>query len=680
MMRTIVGAVLFVLVFAGTVDARVVRLRVDRREPILAGRAFGPAGPYEKLVGRVEFALDPRLRQNRDIVDLDRAPRNGRGEVLFSADFYLLKPVAVGKGNGRLLYEVANRGGKSLLTFFQQASPSLDPTTEAEIGNALLMRQGYSLLWMGWQWDVQEAPGIMRMAIPIATQDGKAITGLVRANIIVPDRVSSAPLGDRGHKPYPPVDPQGPDGSLTVREHRLDDPQPIARDRWRFTGGTSVTLDGGFEPGLIYDLVYRSQDPRVVGCGLAGTRDLVSFLKTDRSSANPLRGVGLAIGYGFSQGGRFLRHLVYQGFNEDEGGRRVFDGLFVHAAGAGRGSFNHRFAQASRAGFRHLDLLYPTDLFPFTDGPETDQETGEVDGLLARATARNVVPKIFHVVGSFEYWNRAASLIHTDPGGTHDAEIPETSRIYAVASAEHFPDREFPPGPNPLRPYLGRAPFNPNYHVPLLRALFVALDEWVGRNVTPPPSQYARFSDGTLTLLATAIDWPSIPGTELPFFNHDAYRMDFGPNWARGVIDREPPGVGSAYGAHLPVLDPDGNEVAGVRMPEIAVPLASQTGWNFRHPDIGAPDELAGRIGSYFPFPRTRAEREAAGDSRLSIEERYRGKEDYLQKIAAAAADLVKSRFLLAEDVPDVMSRAARHYDWVTRAGAPTASSGLRQP
>jgi hypothetical protein len=678
MKGVIAGATLAVLVAATTVEARVVRLRIERREPVLSGRAFGSAGPYEKLVGKVDFAVDPRLRQNRAVVDLERAPANARGEVEFSADFYLLTPVNPARGNGRLIYEVGNRGGKSLLATFQKASPSLDPTSEAEFGNGALMRQGFSLLWMGWQWDVPERPGIMRMQMPVATDGGRPIVGLVRSNIIVGAPTPAAPLGDRGHTPYPVLNPESGEHVMLVRELRLEEPRVVPRDKWRFVEGGSVALEGGFEPGLIYDVVYRGTDPRVVGLGLAGTRDLISFFKHETAPANPMAGIRHALGVGVSQSGRFLRHLVYQGFNEDEAGRRVFDGLLIQVAGAGRGSFNHRFAQASRDGYRHLNLFYPTDLFPFTDAPQSDPETGEVDGLLGRAAERGVVPKIFHVLGSFEYWNRAGSLIHTDPDGVRDAEIPETSRIYSIASAPHSANPPFPPGPNPVRESLGQAPMNPNAYVPVIRALFHALDAWVARDVAPPPSRYPRFADGTITRLATALDWPTIPGSELPFFTHDAYRMDYGPRWKDGIIDYEPPRVGHAFGARVPVMDEDGNEVAGIRMPEIAVPLASQTGWNFRHPDTGARDELAAGIGAYFPFPRTRAERKMTGDSRKSIEERYRGKDDYLARIAEAARELVEAQFLLPEDVPDVTARAAAHYDWVTRTTGTTDSASSR--
>jgi hypothetical protein len=401
-MRKILVATLLVAVSAPLAEARVVRLRIERREVVLNGRAFGAAGPYEKLVGKVDFGLDPSLPRNGDIVDLGLAPRNARGEVESSADFYMLKPVDPRRGNGRLFYEVGNRGGKSMLSTFQKATGSPDPTTDAEYGDGALMRQGFTLLWMGWQWDVPERPGTMRMEMPIATENGRRITGLVRGNFILNARADTASVADRNHKAYPVLDPNSAEHTMTVRDDPVAKGQVIPRSRWRFVDGGTVALDGGFEPGRIYDVVYRSADPRVLGCGLAGTRDLISFLKYDTTPDNPMPGLRSAIGWGVSQSGRFLRHFLYQGFNEDEQGRNVFDGVFDQVGGAGRGSFNHRFGQASRDALQHFNILFPVDLFPFTDGPSTDPETGVVDSLLGRAARTGTAPKIVHLLTNSE--------------------------------------------------------------------------------------------------------------------------------------------------------------------------------------------------------------------------------------------------------------------------------------
>ena len=664
MTRTLI-LTLLVTLSSSLAEARVVRLRIERREVVLNGRAFGAAGPYEKLVGKVDFGFDPNLPANDIIVDLKLAPRNAHGEVEASADFYLLKPVDPRRGNGRLFYEVGNRGGKGMLPTFQKATGSPDPASEAEFGDGALMRQGFTLLWMGWQWDVPVRPGTMRMQMPIATENGKRITGIVRGNFILNERAQTAPLADRNHQAYTVLDPGAAENVMTVRDEPTAKGQVVPRARWRFTDGQTVALDGGFEPGRIYDVVYRTADPRVLGCGLAGTRDLVSFFKYDASPENPSPGLKFATGWGVSQSGRFLRHFLYQGFNADEQGRKVFDGVFDQVGGAGRGSFNHRFGQASRDALQFFNILFPVDLFPFTDGPSTDPETGKTDGLLARAEKTNTVPKLFHLLTNSEYFNRAGSLVHIDPSGTKDAELPANTRIYMIASAPHGPG-PFPPASNTGGGMVGRAVLNPLDYRPAVRALFRALDRWVVDEAAPPPSAYPKIADGTLAPPDRA-GWPAIPGFQLPQQPLRAYHLNFGADWDKGIVSVEPPEVGKPFGFGVPTVDADGNVRAGIRLPDIAVPLATQAGWNYRDASIGAPERLAGEIGSYIPFAQTRADRARANDPRLSIEERYRGRDEYVGKFAASALELVERGYLLPEDVADLLKHAAAHYDWATQ-------------
>ncbi len=652
---------------AVTADAGVTRLEITRREVVLQGRAFGAAGPYEKLVGRVHFALDPRAPRNLGIVDLALAPRNAQGLVEFSADFYLLKPVDPARGNGRLFYEAGNRGTKRILPVFQQATGADDPTAAAEFGNGALMMQGFSLLWMGWQWDVP--PGRMRMAIPIATSAGQVITGLVRGNFIPGANATTASIADRGHDAYPVVDPASADHVLYVRRLPTDAPAVVPRARWRFATATTVTLDGGFEPGRIYDVVYRARDPRVVGVGLAGTRDLISFFKhATTTQGNPSPGLRHAIGWGVSQTGRFLRHFVYEGFNEDEQGRIVFDGVFDQVGGSGRGSFNHRFGQQSRDQLQHFNIQYPVDMFPFTDDDQTDPVTGATDGLLARARRTNTVPRMVHLLTNSEYFNRAGSLVHTDVTGSRDVPPPATSRIYMVASAPHIVG-PFPPAPFADKDFVGQADMNPLVYTPVLRAVFRALDRWVAEDVEPPPSRYPTLADGTLVAPAAA-GWPRIPGVTMPPAPMTTYRLDFGPEWTQGRVTIEPPRLGAAFTSLVPAVDDAGNDRGGIRLPQVAVPLATHTGWNYRQPAIGAPDRLASEIGAYRPLPRTAAERAQSGDSRASIAERYPSRDAYLGRIAQAAVTLVKERYLLAEDVADLIAQAGVHWDWATGTAA----------
>jgi len=667
-MRQVLVATLLMVISAPLADARVVRLRIERREAVLNGRPFGAAGPYEKLVGKVDFGLDPTLPRNAGIVDLNLAPRNARGEVEASADFYMLKPVDSRRGNGRLFYEVGNRGGKGMLSTFQKAAGSADPATDVEFGDGALMRQGFTLLWMGWQWDVPERAGTMRMEMPIATENGRRITGIVRGNFILNAPAQTAPVADRNHKAYPVLDPGSAENVMTVRDDPTAKGQVIPRSRWHFVDTGVVGLDGGFEAGRIYDVVYRTADPRVLGFGLSGTRDLVSFMKHDTSADNPMPGLRYALGWGVSQSGRFLRHFVYQGFNEDEQGRRVFDGVFDQVGGAGRGSFNHRFGQASRDALQYFNILFPVDLFPFADGPGTDPETGVVDSLLGRAEKTGTAPKIFHLLTNSEYFNRAGSLVHTDPTGTKDADLPANTRVYMIASAPHGPG-PFPPVSNSGGGMVGRAVLNPLNYSPATRALFRALDRWVVEDVAPPPSAYPRIADGTLAPPSRA-GWPAVPGYQLPQQPLRAFHLNFGPDWSKGIVSVEPPEIGKPFVVSVPAVDSDGNVRAGIRLPDIAVPLATQAGWNYRDASIGAPDRLAGEIGSYIPFPRTKAERDRAADPRLSIEERYRNRDEYVGKFAAAALDLVDRGYLLQEDVADLLKHAVEHYDWATQVRA----------
>lgn len=644
--------------FSTAAEARVVKLRIDRRELVLNGKTFGSAGAYETLVGIVEFALDPALAINRNIVDLKLAPRNERSEVEFTADFYILKPVDPSKGNGRLLYEVGNRGGKATLVRFQEAAASRDPRTAKEIGDGRLMKEGYTLAWMGWQWDVPD--GLMRMNMPIATDRGKPITGLVRGNFIPNDTSPTQPLTDRNHRAHPIDNPDSPESFMTVRNRPTDRPRLIPRARWRFVGDMSVSLDGGFELGQIYDVVYRARDPRVVGTGLAGTRDFVSFLKNDRSDRNPAGGVRVAYGWGVSQSGRFLRHFLYEGFNEDEEGKQVFDGVIDEVGGAGRGSFNHRFAQASRDAEEFFNVFYPVDMFPFTDGPETDPETGKTDSLLARAEGRRVAPKIMHILSNSEYFNRAGSLIHTDPAGKRDIEPPGNSRIYSVASAPHF-------GAGLVKPTGAEGFGSPLFRDLILIALLKHLDAWVVDGTPPPPSRFPHIADGTLVPTEKA-GWPTIPGIRFPVPYLKTYRLDFGPRWNQGIVDNEPPKVGRAFVGLVPAVDENGNSRAGIRMPQIEVPVGTYGGWNFRTPSIGASDQLLGENGSFHPFPCTKVARTASGDSRVSVEERYASRPEYVSRATLAAQQMIKDGFLLGGDLNDMVDDSMRIYDWVVKS------------
>jgi hypothetical protein len=643
-------------------SAALLRLEVVERSDVLDGQPFGNAGAYERIVGKAYFAADPKLAANQIICDIDQAPRNENGQVEFSADVYVLKPRDPKFGNGAVLFEVSNRGRKGMLGMYNRAAASLDPRTEAQLGDGFLMEQGYTLVWLGWQFDVPRDPQLLRLYAPVV----KGVTGLVRSEIIVDHNATSHSLGDRDSMiPYPAANPDDPQLALTVRDRREGPRQAVPRNLWRIEDRTRVVMPAGFDPGRIYELVYASQDPAVVGLGPAAVRDLISFLKYGGNDITVLgdhhRYLKRAYGFGVSQSGRFLRTFLYYGFNADEKGRKVFDGVLVHVAGAGRGSFNLRFAQPSRDGHPFLNLFYPTDIFPFTDMEETDPETGVTDGLLARAEKAGVAPKIFYTNSSYEYWGRAASLIHITADGTKDAPIPERTRVYFFAGGQHGPSA-FPPkraGTVNLA--------NPNPYTYSMRALLVAMNAWVRDDKPPPPSQYPRIADDRL-VSAGALPFPAIPGIAVPTRLEKAYRVDYGPEFrTKGIITIEPPKVGDAFPLPLPQVDRDGNETSGIRMPELTVPLATYTGWNMRSPQIGAPDEMYSMVGSWIPFARTRAERVGKHDPRASLEERYTNRSEYLELIGAAARRLAETGYLLDRDVPKLIDHSAAEWDYVTR-------------
>jgi Alpha/beta hydrolase domain len=664
------------IVLCSASSAAVVRIDVRERTPVLDGKPFGAAGAYERIKGRIHFEVDPKLTPNRIISDIDLGPQNARGRVAFSSDFYLLAPVDASRSNGTLLFEVSNRGRKGMLGMFNLATGSLDPKSEAEFGDGFLFQQGFTLAWLGWQFDVPEDPNLMRLYAPVAKQGNAPIRGLMRAEYVPEQSTLSFSLGDRTMIAYPVANPNDPELRLTVRDRRDGPRQTIPRDRWQFGRDKQgrpvrdrgkVFMASGFEPGKIYELVYPAQNPVLVGLGPAGIRDFISFLKhgalDGRDSAAPFRDVqrrfSRAVGFGVSQSGRFLRTFLYYGFNQDEGKRPVFDGVLVHVAGAGRGSFNYRFAQASRDGHPFMNCFYPTDIFPFTDLEQSDPETQLSDGILTRAMQVNVTPKVFYTNSSYEYYGRAASLIHTTVDGTQDASLAKDTRIYLLAGGQH--------GPAPFPPSWQRTQqmANPNDFRWSMRALLLALNRWVADGKEPPPSRYPRLADRNLTLLS-GLEFPKLPGVRLPERIQTAYRLDFGPGFrSQGIVSLEPPKVGNPFPTLVPQVDSDGNEIAGIRLPEIQVPLATHTGWNLRSPELGAADELYSMVGSFIPFARTKAERLKQGDPRPSIKERYSNRQEYLEKVKAAAHRLEREGYLFESDIPSIVARAGSKWDYL---------------
>ena len=660
--------------------ARVTRIEVLTREPILDGKPFSTAGPYEKITARVYFAVHPDDPHNQGIVDLDKAPRNANGEVEFSADLFLLRPT--NGGNKALLLEIPNRGGKGLLRIVDGGSS--DPKSSADLGDAWLLRKGYTIAALGWQWDAPDLPGDLRLYAPVAHNGSEPITGLLRDDFTPVAKVNDWPLGHiiTGHlggTEYPvgestEVANQDSRNVLTVRDTPDGPRQTIPRSEWSFTNPSAtahnggIHLNSGFDPGRIYELVYVVKDPVVAGLGFAAVRDFVSWLKYDTTAVTH---IDRAYAAGISQCGRFLRDFLYEGFNQDESGRMSLDGVLAHVGGAGRGSFNARFAQPSRDAQPMSSIFWPTDIFPFTDEPELDARPDPANpnatpqGLLDRAKAQHDLPRIFLSHTSYEYWGRAASLITTTADGKRDMPIGPNVRIYFFTGLQHYSGR-FPPE----RGAAQVASQNMESPLPIRwfwRAMITNMNAWVRDNTPPPPSSYPHIADGTL-VPRDKLAFPAIPNIHAPENYTQAYPLDFGPGWQQtGILTLEPPKVGAPFPILLPQVDTDGTDRAGIHLPEIDVPLATYTGWNLRDPATGAPEERVSFLGSWIPFAKTAAERQATGDPRLSIAERYTGREDYMTLYSKAVDDLVRQRWILPEDAASSKQQGEKEWDYATQ-------------
>ncbi len=663
-------AVLASLILGGAAmraGAAVERVEVLERTAFAPVVSFGAAGPYEKIHGRAWFALDPNAKANGSIVDLKLAPRDSRGRVVFSSEFVMLRPVKAAAG--ALLYDVNNRGGIAILGQMDGASPANnDPTTAADAGDGFLMRHGFTLLFSAWTWDVAPgAPGAKPLvfAPPVARGPGGApITGKVENEFTVSAPAPVAAYAGMRGLTYEPATPDDPAAVLTTRARPEDPRTPIARDRWRFVaperpgGPGRIALDGGFTPGVIYEVSYLARDPYVTGAGLAGIRDLLAWMRDHpfESAPAPRR----VLIFGISQSGRLIGRMLHDGLDVDETGRLAFQGAYMQVPGAGGSAgFNSRFIQPTR----HPSMLeehdYPADAFPFTTAPSRDPVSGVTASFLDHARdAQGRVPKLIIANTSAEFWNRGASLIATTPDGTADVAPAPDARIYALMGAQHYVGRS-----------RTRAPYqncvSTTDHYLAMRALIVALDRWVAGEAEPPASAYPRLGDGTLTTPADyAAAFPQGIGLTPPAQNLREPRLDFGPRFtAGGIADTVPPVHGPAYETRVPAPDGDGNDRGGVRLVELQAPLGTHTGWNPRAPETGFAWATARFDGSFVPFARTEAERRAAGDPRPSLEARYPTREAYADKVKAAAARQAAAGFLLPEDVERATAENLGLYD-----------------
>jgi hypothetical protein len=583
---------LVVFLLAAPTYARVVRVEVTSRSDYWNGT-------YERIKGRVIYALDPANPHNKQIADLTQP-------VEFSGDVDIVRPK--NGGNGVLYLYVSNRGGRF---FVRDSNP-----------DEWYLRQGFTLADIAWQFDVRPDARLLHFDAPVA----KGIRGRVRSDFVVEAKTLEHPVahviqGQIGGNGYPAAEMK--DAVLTERDAPMAPRRTIPTSKWRFADPKTIHFDDGFVPGKIYEVIYTAADPAIVGTGLAAVRDFAAYCKHDPKALAPAK---LAYAMGISQTGRFLRHFVWQGFNADEEGRKAYDAMLIYVAGAGRGNFNHRFAQPSRDAQPLTPAMYPVDVPPFTD-----------DGLLERARAENVVPKIFYVNTAYEYWSRGASLIHTTPDSSRDVEPAETSRAYFVAGHGHVAG-PFPP----VKQAGGQLPVNPNSYVRFAHGFTAALDGWTRFDVAPPANRVPRIADGTLV----PVEKLNAMRVPTPKFAYNVYKIDLGI---------EPPPVHGAYVNLVPQTGPDGNELAGVRAPELQVPVATYTGWNLRTPEVGFPDYRASFIGSFIAWPKE------------EVLARYHTRDEYFGRFTDAALGLVRERFLLADDLPAVLERGATLWEVATK-------------
>lgn len=668
-MHRLFSRILIATCLSGLAHAEVTRLEIAERGPFADGRSFGPTGAYERIKGRMFIETDPQNAANERIHDLQRAPLNGRGKVESWTDFFLLKPVDAAKGNGVLLYDVNNRGNMLALWTFNDGERTNDPKTEAHAGHGFLMKQGFSLLWCGWNGEVQ-ADDTQRLlcGLPIATENGRTITGRAHLEISSTEKVFSrafswSPWGIGAA--FPSVSLDNADAMLTMRPHRGAEGIEVPRAEWAFgrwenekliPDATNLYVKAGLRPGWLYDLVYTAKEPRVTGLGLTALRDSVAFFRHGAAKENPLAGaVQKACVFGISQSGRVIHHMLHEGLNTDEQGRVVFDGALIHVAGSGKGMFNHRFRMSTEYGTQHEGHLSGSEFFPLAPLPQIDPVTGESVDSLASSRKSGHTPRILFTQTSTEYWSRAASLLHTDVEGKTDLNLPDDVRVYLVAGAQHLGKSDGTPG-------ICQQPRNTlDDRGPVLRAMLMHLVEWVKHDKLPPPSRHPRLADHSLVSFDEwKTQFPKIPGINLPTHAYQPPRLDFGPRFHReGIADIIPPKAGKPFRTLLPAVNADGNETSGIVLPEVAVPLGTYTGWNLRSPQVGAETMLSPLDGMFIPFAKTKAEREKTGDPRLSLEERYPTREEYLSRFKAAAQKLHEEGFLLEEDMTNIVERAS---------------------
>ena len=648
-------------------DAHITRIQITEKQPAFGGYEFKDVGAYEKIVGKAYGELDPKDPKNAVIVDIQLAPKNANGKVEYAFDFYMLKPVDLSKGNHKVMYEPPNRGRKTHAALNRGAGGD-DPgavTDPKVLANMFLPPRGYTMVWSGWDYSAgtSNAKYNTTVTLPVAKHpDGSSITGPAYEYIVT--RAKSYKLS------YPAATMDQSKATLTHRSHLDDVPDIIPASGWAYDAdGTSISLlpnGTAFTANDIYEFSYTAKDPTVNGIGFAAVRDFNAFLRyekaDDAGAPNPLAGdVTRIYTEVSSQPGRMLNDFRNLGFNQAENGKIVFDGMMQWIAAGDGINMNYRFSQPGRTERNRQDQLYAEGVFPFANQRTTDPITGKTAGRYDACTKSNTCPLAMEIYSANEYWVKGASLFHTDPAGKVDLPDHPQARLYFISSHQHGFGNGNAKG---ACQQFG----NPLNSGPIQRALWEDLDAWSTKGVAPPPSAIPHLSDWTLVpaLPQAGMGFPNIPGVTYTGLKSTRYLLNYGKDFYKtGIMTVNPPVIsppmfenpknGPIYPTYVPKTDADGNDIAGIRLADVTVPLATYTGWALRA-GAQAGDGCEG-TGQMIAFPKTKAERIATGDPRMSIEERYPSFAVYAEKVKAAVEDMVAKRVLLREDAQPTVDR-----------------------
>ncbi|WP_085591588.1 alpha/beta hydrolase domain-containing protein [Thalassospira sp. MCCC 1A01428] len=612
-------------------NARVTNFEITAKSTAFEGMPFPAIGTYDRIDAKATFAVDPNSPRVANIVDIDKVPVNQQGEIVFSTEVSILQPTDANKKSGLLFYEVPNRGRNLSFMLLNRSASSDIPAKAGDAGDGFLMLRGDTVVWSGWQSDLPASA--INLDLPVLED----ITGPSREQFIF-DKPGTT---GKGTLTYPAADLDPTKATLTVRENENDPRTTPAGLSFTYISPTEIeiTRPEGMDAGAIYDFVYPAKNPVPQGLSFVATSDVISFLRGNpgHDARDPLTGIKHTVGLGISQSGRFLRDFIYQGFNADETGAKVFDGAMAHIAGSRKTFTNYRFAQPGRYSRQHEDHDYPGDQFPFTYTETTDPLTGKQDSILDACEKTDTCPKIIHTDTSTEFWQARASLVTTSPDGK-PLEMPENVRLYFIEGAPHFNGWATESKMDPVCRY----PTNPLSAAPVMRALYARMADWITTGKTPPASRYPNLKDGTLTPLAD-FKMPKFGDTApVPAYN------------TLQVMDHSavPPKRGATYPAYVPPVDANGNPTGGVALPYVAAPLGTYAGWNLRN-DGYAPGELCSLTGLFVPF-----ENNASADGRKSLAQHYQNQTGYLDNVRAASQNLIRQGYMLPDDIDYVMDKA----------------------